>query len=241
MSPRVLLLQARVAGDYILEHELECFVERSGLSRDHFTTLNFVTDPAPTSVLREADVVMVGGSGDYSHVKGGHDWLEPMLDLMRAIVDADMPMFGSCFGFQALVKALGGELVTDPKMAELGTFEVSLTEEGERDPLFSKLPERFDAQFGHNDSAIALPETLTLLASSGRCTMQAVRYKDRPIVATQFHPELADTDNIKRMLRYLAAYKDPDESMDAAAAKARAMHRPSPESNSLVRSFIELL
>lgn len=147
-------------------------------------------------------------------------------------------MFASCFGFQALVASMGGELRTDASLAELGTFPIEVTEQGASDPVFGPLAPSFDAQLGHNDSVVTLPEGLVCLARSERCPVQAVRVPGAPIVATQFHPELTDRDNIRRYLRYLEAYKKPGESMQEARERAEAMHRPSPQANDLLSTFV---
>ncbi len=241
-SLSVLLLQARNPDDPILEHELACFVARSGLSRDAFRAMNLVTAPALDETLLEGvDVVMVGGSGDYSVVKGGFVWHEPMLEFMRLIVERDMPMFASCFGFQALAMAMGSELASDPERAELGTWTMVLTEAGEADPVFGQLPKSFGAQLGHNDSVMRLADGLVCLAGSKACPVQAFRVPGKQIIATQFHPELTDRDNITRYLRYLEAYRQDGETMEEATARAEAMHRPSPEANSLIRKFLASL
>lgn len=238
MDLRILLLQARTAGDPILTHEFECFARAAGVAVDAFTCLNMVETTPDPSMLDGHDLVMVGGSGDYSVVKGGFDWHESLLAMMRAIVEAKIPMFASCFGFQSLVQALGGELVSDPDLAEIGTMEITLTEAGKQDALFGELPGMFHAQLGHNDSALVLPDDLILLAGSRRCPHQAVRHKSAPIVATQFHPELTDRDNITRYMRYLTAYKADELTREEAIALAESMHRPSPHANALVRQFL---
>jgi GMP synthase (glutamine-hydrolysing) len=238
MDLRILLLQARTPGDPILAHEFECFARAAGVEESAFTCLNMVETTPEPSMLDGHALVMVGGSGDYSVVKGGFEWHEPLLEMMRAVVEAKLPMFASCFGFQSLVQALGGELVSDPELAEIGTMEVTLTEAGERDPLFGDLPKMFHAQLGHNDSAHTLPDDLILLAGSARCPHQAVRHRSAPIVATQFHPELTDRDNITRYLRYLNAYKADELTPDEAIALAESMHQPSPHANALVRQFL---
>lgn len=238
-SLQVLLLQARDAEDPIITHELDCFVERSGLAHDQFKTLNFVTQPVPAEIVRRADVVMIGGSGAYSVVKGGFDWLEPMLELMREIVAWEKPMFASCFGFQALVQAMGGEVLAEKARAEVGTFAARKTIAAEDDPLFGPLSDQFDVQLGHNDSAVRLPEGFVHLASTERCEYQAVRVGQLPIVATQFHPELTDMDNITRYMRYLESYRPAEMTLEQARQHAEDIHRPSPEANRLIKGFIE--
>lgn len=237
---RILLLQARDAGDPMLEHELECFVTVVGLPRERFMPLNMaVLPPGDWPDVTGFDAVMVGGSGEYSVVKSGFTWHRPMLDFVAGAVERDVPFFGSCFGFQALVQALGGELRSEPTMAEVGTFEVTLTAAGADDPLFGHLPARFNAQFGHNDSAIRLPEGVQLLAGTERCALQAVRVPGRAAWATQFHPELDKEANMTRYVRYLVNYADRPMSEEEAWLAAEAMHEPSPHANALLSRFVE--
>ncbi len=238
-TPKILLLQAREAGDPMLAHELACFAARCGLDEAAFAPVNMaLTRPGP-DLLDGADAVMVGGAGEYSVVTGGFDWHEAMLELMRTIARRKLPMFASCFGFQALVQAFGGTVQSKPAMAELGTYRVTLTPEGRADSMFGAQPDSFDAQFGHNDSVTELPEDFTWLASSQRCRYQAIRLRGAPIVATQFHPELCAADNIKRYIAYLQNYEAAALDAEQAAQKARQMHRESPHASHLLREFVE--
>ncbi|QDG50305.1 type 1 glutamine amidotransferase [Persicimonas caeni] len=240
-TPKILLFQAREPGDPMLDHELRCFAERCELSPDAFVSVNMAEADLSSELLEGPDAVMVGGAGEYSVVEGGFDWHESMLELMRAVARKRMPMFASCFGFQALVQAFGGTVETVSHMSKLGTYEVTLTDAGRRDPIFGAHPDTFDAQFGHNDSATELPDELVLLARSERCPHQAVRFQDAPIVATQFHPELCAQDNIERYIAYLQNYEAAAISREQAEEKALQMHRPSPHASHLLREFVKEL
>lgn len=237
--PKIVLLQARKAGDPMIDHERECFASRCGLPVDAFESVNMAVDPLDEAVLDRADALMVGGAGEYSVVKGGFEWHESMLELMRAVARREQPMFASCFGFQAIVQAFGGTVESDPARAELGTFEVALTEAGRTDPIFGEHPDVFDAQFGHNDSAISLPSELVWLASSERCEYQAVRVQGAPIVATQFHPELCAADNMQRYIAYLQNYEPGALTREQAEDKAREIHRESPHASHLLKAFVD--
>lgn len=236
---RILLVQARTIDDPMRAHELAAFARRTELEEACFRIFNVATDSVEHFTVDDIDCVMVGGSGAFSVVDGGFDWHEGFLNIMRDLVRRRVPTFASCFGFQALVQALGGELKKDVDKAELGTHELSLTEQGKSDSLFGRLPERFDAQFGHNDSAVVLPEDLLHLAQTPRCPYQAVRVKGAPIVATQFHPELDMSGNLDRFQNYLEHYKSEGQDFEQAMAYARSIHRPSPRSGELLRFFIE--
>ena len=238
-DPRILLIQAREPGDPILEHEFECFVDRTQVSPEAFTAVNLAESRVSSDLLAEIDLVTVGGAGDYSIVERNFDWYGDLIDLIDVVLARDIPMFASCFGFHALVKALGGQLVTDPECGEIGTHAIRLTEQGAADDFFGQLPETFDAQLGHKDSVVELPDDLVCLAASDRCAVQAVRVPGKPIYATQFHPELTADDNIERYVRYLQNYKQIDETRDEALERAERIHRTSPEAAQLLQRFME--
>jgi GMP synthase (glutamine-hydrolysing) len=224
----------------MIVHERDCFISRSGLDPNQFESVNLPVSLPTKAQLERADAIMMGGSGDYSVVTKGYDWYEPMLELISKIAVGQTPCFASCFGFQVLVQAMGGDVAKVPASAELGTFEMTLSEQGQSDELFGSLPSTFLAQLGHNDSAIRLGAGLTNLAKSLRCPHQAVRVMGHPVWATQFHPELTDQDNITRYVRYLEAYRDPNMTMEQAKAHAHELHQPSPHSNGLIRRFLEV-
>lgn len=235
---RVVLLQARNPGDFAIDHELECFARRSGLAPAAFETMNLACEPYEPRRLMAADCVMVGGSGEYSVVHDDPLWIDDLLDAMRTIVRRRQPMFASCFGFQALCLALGGEVVCDPEREELGTHEIALTDQGRRDPIFGQLPESFDANLGHHDSVVEVPDPLVCLARTDRCC-QAVRVPDAPIFGTQFHPELRCEDNVARFVHYLHEYGDPSLSLDEARRQAWARHRPDHHAGRLLPAFVD--
>ncbi len=237
--PDILLIQAREPDDPILEHEFDCFVARTGLSPEAFTAVNMATSTVPEELLEEVDLVTVGGAGDFSLVDRGFDWHGELLGVIERVVDRELPMFASCFGFQALVQVYGGRLAREETCAEIGTHAIELTEQGRSDAFFGHLPARFQAQLGHQDSVVDLPERLVRLASSERCPVQAVRVPGKPIYATQFHPELSAEENIDRYVRYLQNYKRLDESREEALERAERIHSPSPEANALFRRFID--
>ena len=148
-----------------------------------------------------SDVVLLGGSGDYS-AGGEGQWLDRSLDLLRDLVELGQPTFASCWGFQAMARAMGGSVVRNLDTAEVGTHRLFLTEAGRDDPIFGSVGRSFLAQMGHEDCVGVLPERATLLASSERNAHQAYRIDDAPIYCTQFHPELTREDLHLRVEAY---------------------------------------
>ncbi len=193
---------------------------------------------APTiDTLQHADMLLLGGSGHYS-AAGEGAWLERALDTMREIHGRSKPTFASCWGFQAMARAMGGKCVNDLPNAEVGTIELKLTDAGRTDPLFGQMPVIFVGQAGHEDHVVELPPDAVLLASSDRVKEQAYRFSGRPIYCTQFHPEL----DLAAMLERVIAYPE------YVARIARIpfddfVHkvRETPEANSLLRRFVEMV
>lgn len=232
------LLQARNQGDPAREAEISCFAERLGLPPGRMRPVDVLRDPLDPGLYADTDVVLVGGAGEYSVL----DDLPPIRRFVTFVAETaerGFPMFASCFGFQALVLGLGGEVIADPAHAEVGSYDLRLTAEGAADPLFGALPSPFVAQLGHKDRASRIPPDLRVLAESDRAPFQAARFVGAPVYATQFHPELTWLDNRRRFEHYMPTYGKlfgPE-----AARRQLDSHRPSPESNALLLRFAEMI
>jgi GMP synthase (glutamine-hydrolysing) len=240
MPLKVLLLQARNRADPAQAEELRSFADKTGLSEEQIVPHDLLSGPPTLSRIRNHDALMIGGSGDYYVSKGNLPDFQNLLEVLGEVAGIGHPTFASCFGFQCLVQALGGEIVFDPDNAEVGTRELTLTEEGRRDPLTSELPDPFLAQLGRKDRAATLPEGVLGLASSTCCTYQALRILDKPIWASQFHPELDYEENLRRFEQYMEGYA---QHMSAEERRLTiAGFRPSsPEVPDLLRRFLLLV
>lgn len=221
----------------MLEAERSDFADHAGLEVEQLVPHDLLAGPPTLEDVRRHDALWVGGSGDYYVSDRSLPRIDETLGLIRRVVEAGHPTFASCFGFQLLVEALGGEVVHDPEGSEVGTFEVRLTRQGREDPLFGELPGSFPAQMGRKDRAERLPDGVLHLASSDRCAYHAVRVRDRPIWATQFHPELDRRRNLARFRRYADGYAVSLSEEE----RRRAMERfeESPEAGTLLPRFLE--
>jgi GMP synthase (glutamine-hydrolysing) len=185
----------------MLHHEVECFARHLECGPEQIEVLDLLAGEVDHARIDAADVVLLGGSGQYSVAEGG-PWLEPALDAMRELHAKAKPTFASCWGFQAMARAMGGVVVTDITRAEVGTHNVHLTPAGKEDPVLGPLGASFLAQMGHEDIVDRLPEGCTLLASTAQVENQAFRFDDAPIWCTQFHPELEVDTLLDRLRRY---------------------------------------
>ena len=109
---RFLLFQVRNPDDPMREHEVESFSRSLRCKRDHIDVFDLIGGVPSARQLDAVDVVLLGGSGDYSVAKGG-PWLPEALEAMRQLHETSKPTFASCWGFQAMARAMGGEVVTD--------------------------------------------------------------------------------------------------------------------------------
>ncbi|MDG2423149.1 MAG: type 1 glutamine amidotransferase [Phycisphaerales bacterium] len=203
-SLRYLLLQVRKPGDTMAPHEVHGFAKHLRCPESNIQIHDLISGQPTRSQLDDVDAVLLGGSGDFSVVTGG-PWLEPALETMRELHELSKPTFASCWGFQAFSLALGGSVVTDIQRAEVGSFDLRLTQIGLEDPVFSPMGETFCAQLGHQDIVERLPEGAHCLASSDRVANQAFCFPGKPIYGTQFHPEL-DLSTLLDRLRTYPAY-----------------------------------
>jgi anthranilate synthase len=108
-------------------------------------------------------------------------------ELVRTAVRLGIPVFGVCLGLQGIVEAFGGELgVLDYPMHGKPSV-VRHTGRG----VFEGLPEEFTVGRYHSLFALRekLPACLEVTAETADGVIMAVRHRELPIEAVQFHPE----------------------------------------------------
>ncbi len=232
---RYLLLQIRDATDPMRHQEIECFSRALPCDLDQITVHDLLTGEPSQATLDAATIVLLGGSGDYS-AAGEGAWLDRALDALRKLHDLSKPTFASCWGFQAMARAMGGDVIHDLSKAELGTLPVQLTPDGMNDVVFGGLTSPFLCQMGHEDRVTRLPDGAIHLAFTNRVEYQAFRFANRPIYCTQFHPEL----NRKAIIQRVGAYpKYISKIASISIEEFSASIQESPEANRLLPNFVE--
>ena len=236
-SPRYLLLQIRKPDDPMREQEVGCFARSLQCEFANIAQHDLILSSPTTDQLTEFDAVFVGGSGDFSVVHGG-GWLPAALAGLRLVANSGVPTFASCWGFQAIAAAFGGEVVQETQFAEIGSTRIERTEAAAADPVFAVVTPTFLAHAGHEDTVVRLPDEAQRLASSERVPNQALKLVDRPVYATQFHPELRREDYLQRLRaypKYVAELSGLpfDEFADSCAE--------TPSANRLLKQFVDVV
>lgn len=232
---RYLLLQVRNADDPMLRQEVSCFADILEVDENQVVVFDLLGGSLQENDLLEADIVLVGGSGHYS-AAGEGEWLDVALDSLRLVHDSRKPTFASCWGFQAMARAMGGRVVHDLEKAELGVHHVKLTSAGTADPVFGPSGPILQGLMGHEDTVVELPAGTELLASTERVQNQAYRFVDRPIYCTQFHPEL----NRESFLGRLKSYPEYVEKIAGLSLdEFRHSIHDTPEAAALLKRFVQ--
>ncbi|HZN18260.1 MAG TPA: glutamine-hydrolyzing GMP synthase [Micromonosporaceae bacterium] len=139
--------------------------------------------PVPQLLARKPAAIILSG-GPASVYEPGAPQVDP------ALFEAGVPVFGICYGFQAMAQALGGTVAHTGQREFGGT---PLRAYPERGLLFRGLPGELDVWMSHGDAVTAAPEGFTVTASSAGAPVAA--FEDLPgrRAGVQFHPEVVHT------------------------------------------------
>jgi GMP synthase (glutamine-hydrolysing) len=112
------------------------------------------------------------------------------------LFDAGVPVFGICYGFQAMAKVLGGT-VAHTGAREYGRTELS----SDGGVLHADLPRRHPVWMSHGDSVTEAPSGFTVTAGSTGAPVAAFEDTDRRFAGVQYHPEVAHSPHGQEVLR----------------------------------------
>jgi len=233
-SLRVLLLQIR-DNPRVCTEEHQSFAAYSGLDPSQIRILNVFEQPEfDPGVVDDYHALFIGGASDSVLSNPDRAYRPACEALIRYCLRRAVPVFASCFGFQLAVQVLDGEILRDGEDFEMGTLPISLTAAAAHDPLFQDISDGFLAVAVHKDLAPGAPPGCEMLAYTERCC-HAFRVRGRPFWAFQFHPEVDRATLVERLTAYKTQYTRDDRHL---AWILDATHE-TPESNGLVRRFVE--
>lgn len=145
------------------------------------------------------DGAMITGSP--ASVRDDLPWIPPLMDLIRDMHAHKLPLFGACFGHQAVALALGGSLGDNPCGWVQG---LTLNALQNTPPWARELPNPLRLYGSHKECVSSLPEGAIQTANSNG--MIAGYTVGQHIWTTQHHPEMSHgfitalTEEMKDML-----------------------------------------
>ena len=157
--------------------------------------------------LEGIDGVMITGSPH--SVNSGEGWTLRLEALIRDLVAAGIPVFGACYGHQAVAKALGGKVEKNPGGWVFGQVEAALAD-GRKMPIYAS----------HSEQVTALPQGAVANASGPGCPVAGFVIGDH-VMTTQYHPEM-EPEFIAALIEYLAEELGPEITAEARASLGEA-------------------
>jgi GMP synthase (glutamine-hydrolysing) len=110
-----------------------------------------------------------------------------------------LPVFGICYGEQAMCAALGGKV----EVSDHREFGRAFLEVVGRSPLFDGVwakGERHQVWMSHGDRVMALPDGFQVIGVSDGAPFAAIADDKRALYGVQFHPEVLHTPDGARLL-----------------------------------------
>jgi GMP synthase (glutamine-hydrolysing) len=159
--------------------------------------VNFGRHPDATPSLDGYHGLVVLGGPMSADQFDQYPHLKTEIRLIENAMDRELPILGVCLGAQLVAMALGADVKRNGQK-EIGWYDVSLTGEGNGDPLLGHFAPTERIFQWHGDT-FDLPKDCTHLATSPTCTNQAFRYRSN-VYGLQFHMEV-DEPLIERWLR----------------------------------------
>jgi GMP synthase (glutamine-hydrolysing) len=119
----------------------------------------------------------------------------PQID--AKLFDAGVPVFGICYGFQAMAQALGGTVAHTGRREFGGT---ALSARPEAGVLLRDLPAELPVWMSHGDCVTEAPAGFVVTAASPGAPVAAFEDVAGRRAGVQFHPEVAHTAHGQAML-----------------------------------------
>src|ERR687890_432322 len=103
------------------------------------------------------------------------------------LLEAGVPVFGICYGFQAMANALGGK-VDKTGLREYGSTQTTILGEGRS--VLEGMPQHQNTWMSHGDSVHEAPEGFEVLATMAGAEVAAFAYEEKCLYGVQWHPEV---------------------------------------------------
>jgi GMP synthase (glutamine-hydrolysing) len=113
-----------------------------------------------------------------------------------ALFELGIPTLGICYGMQAMVKLLGGDVVSSGNRE----YGKAILTTDVCDGLFAGTKQRMRSWMSHGDSVRTLPKGFRILAHTSNTPAAAIAHAQRKLYGLQFHPEVVHTERGEHIL-----------------------------------------
>ena len=146
--------------------------------------------PVADLLAKDPAAVILSG-GPSSVYEDGAPRLDP------ALLEAGVPVFGMCYGFQAMAQALGG-IVEKTGLSEFGATPATVLDVGST--LFNGQPDHQSVWMSHGDSVAQAPAGTRVTATTSGSPVAAFEDDGRRLYGVQWHPEVLHSTFGQRVL-----------------------------------------
>jgi GMP synthase (glutamine-hydrolysing) len=134
-------------------------------------------------VARQPAALVLSGGPQSVYAPGA-----PQVD--PALFATGIPVFGICYGFQAMAQALGGE-VAHTNLSEFGRTPLTIVDHG---ATLAGVPDAYNVWMSHGDSVFAAPPGFASLAETAGSRVAAMEDPARRLAGVQWHPEVLHSE-----------------------------------------------
>ena len=136
--------------------------------------------PVTEMLAKDPAAIILSGGPSSVYEEGA-----PSLD--GSLLEAGVPVFGMCYGFQAMAQALGGT-VEKTGLSEFGATPARISDTAST--LFNGQPDEQSVWMSHGDSVSQAPEGMRVTATTSGAPVAGFEDDERRLYGVQWHPEV---------------------------------------------------
>ncbi|MBP2404631.1 glutamine-hydrolyzing GMP synthase [Streptomyces syringium] len=150
------------------------------------------TMPVEEMLAKNPKAIILSGGPSSVYAEGA-----PSID--RSLFEADVPVFGMCYGFQLMATTLGGT-VDDNGAREYGRTPLTVSKLSST--LFEGTPAEQSVWMSHGDACSAAPEGFVVTASTDVVPVAAFENDEKKLYGVQYHPEVLHSTHGQQVLEH---------------------------------------
>lgn len=140
-------------------------------------------------VAKKPAAIILSGGPQSVYVDGA-----PKVD--PELFEQGIPIFGICYGFQAMANACGGT-VAKTGLSEFGRTDAEVLDKGK---LFDACPGALRVWMSHGDSVHVAPDGFKVLAKTAGAPVAAFENLEKRLAGVQWHPEVMHSEYGQKIL-----------------------------------------